>query len=131
MTYAYLVLQLCLFSLSLFGYFQVKRFLSTHNAIANPTHLDNFKTLVRMNMYGALAYMVLGVPALLLSIYFGWNYGILGIVGVTAINVLQLVFGQHLRKLEDRARHMRCSRELSGEFRTVGEVWFKKALPNF
>ena len=131
MTYAYLVLQLCLFSLSLFGYFQVKRFLSTHNAIANPTHLDNFKTLVRMNMYGALAYMVLGVPALLLSIYFGWTYGILGIVGVTAINVLQLVFGQHLRKLEDRARHMQCSRELSGEFRTVGEVWFKKALPNF
>ena len=131
MTYAYLVLQLCLFSLSLFGYFQVKRFLSTHNAIANPTHLDNFKTLVRMNMYGALAYMVLGVPALLLSIYFGWNYGILGIAGVTAINVLQLVFGQHLRKLEDKARHIQWSHEFSGEFRTIGEAWFKKALPNF
>ena len=131
MMYAYLALQLCLFGLSLFGYFQVKKFLSTHNAIATPTHLDNFKSLVRTNMYGALVYMVLGVPGLLLSIYFGWAYGLMGIAGVTVVNVLQLLFGQQLKRLEDKARRLQCAHDLSNEFRTIGEVWFKKALPNF
>ena len=129
--YAYLVLQLCLFGLALFGYFQVKKFLGTHNSISSPTHLTNFKNLVRANMYVALVYIVLGIPTVLLSIYFGFYYGIFGVLVVLAVNTPQLLFSRHLRSLEEQARRLSCSSELDHEFKMVSEAWFKKALPNF
>jgi hypothetical protein len=131
MMYAYLVLQLCLLGLALFGYFQVKDFLRAHSAISSPAHLSNFKSLVRINMYGALIYLVLGIPTVLMSMYFGYVYGIFGILVVLAVNIPQLLFSKHLRGLEEQARRLSCSSELDHEFRMVSEAWFKKALPNF
>jgi hypothetical protein len=131
MMYAYLVLQLCLLGLALFGYFQVKSFLRAHNAISSPAHLNNFKSLVRTNMYGALVYLVLGIPTVLMSVYFGFVYGFMGALAVIAVNTPQLLFSRHLRGLEERARRLSCSSELDHEFKLVSEAWFKKALPNF
>jgi len=131
MIYTYLLLQIALFLLSLGGYFQVKRFLSEHSTISNGRHLDNFKSLVRVNMYIALVYIALGIPGILMSIYLGFAYGLLGIVCVLVLNVPHFLFGKYLKSLEERARKMHCSSEYSEEFRTIGETWFKKALPNF
>jgi len=131
MIYTYLLLQIALFLLSLGGYFQVKKFLSQHNTISNHRHLDNFKSLVRVNMYIALVYIALGIPGILMSIYLGFAYGLLGIVCVLALNVPHFLFGKYLKSLEEKARQLQCSSEYSQEFRMIGETWFKKALPNF
>src|SRR5215204_891928 len=109
MIYAYLVLQLAMFLLSLGGYFQVKMFLGLHHEITQPTHLNKFKGLVRMNMYMALLYICIGVPGILISIYLGFAYGLLGVVAVTGINVLQLLFAKHVRSLEEKVRRLQCS----------------------
>ena len=131
MIYTYLFLQIALFLLSLGGYFQVKRFLNQHDTISNGSHLNNFKSLARVNMYIALVYLALGLPAILMSIYLGFAYGLLGIVAVAALNLPHFLFGKYLKSLEEKARHLQCTHELSDEFRAVGETWFKKALPNF
>ena len=131
MIYAYVVLQTVLLMLSLVGFFQVKKFLAHHNTISNGRHLDNFKSLARTNMYVALAYIALGIPGILMSIYLGFVYGVIGIVCVLVLNVPHFLFGKYLKSLEEKARHLQCSAEYSQEFRMVGETWFKKALPNF
>ena len=131
MIYAYVALQVVLFFLSLFGFFQVKNFLARHNSISQGRDLDSFKSLVRVNMYVALVYMALGIPGILLSIYLGFAYGLMGIVVVLAINAPPFVFGKYLKSLEEKARQLQCSTEFSQEFRMIGETWFKKALPNF
>ena len=131
MIYAYVVLQIVLLMLSLAGFFQVRKFLAAHNSISNAGHLDNFKSLVRGNMYVALAYIALGIPGILMSIYIGFVYGLMGIVLVLVINIPHFLFGKHLKSLEEKARQLQCSAEYSQEFRMVGETWFKKALPNF
>ena len=131
MIFAYVVLQTVLFLLSLVGFFQVKKFLSRHKSISDGRHLDSFKSLVRVNMYVALVYIALGIPGILMSIYLGFVYGLMGIVDVLALNVPHLLFGKYLKSLEEKARQLQCSAEYSQEFRTIGETWFKKALPNF
>lgn len=131
MIYAFLTLQLALFLLSLGGYFQVKKFLGLHGDIADESHLDAFKSLVRVNMYVALVYLVLGLPSIGLSIYFGFAYGIPGVLGVIAVSIPQFLFGKHLRGLEERSRTLACRSDLGEEYAAVGHTWMKKALPNF
>ena len=131
MFYIYLVLQLALFLLALGGFFQVKQFLSQHDRITSGRHLDNFKSLVRVNMYIALAYLALAAPGILLSIYFGFTYGVSGSAFVIALNVPHFLFAKYLKVLEVMASRLECSREYADEFRAVSETWFKKALPNF
>jgi hypothetical protein len=131
MIYAFLALQLALFLLSVGGYFQVKKFLGLHGDIANESNLDAFKSLVRVNMYVALVYLILGVPSVGMSIYFGFAYGISGLLLVVAISIPQFLFGKHLRGLEERSRTLPCRSDLGEEYAAVGHTWMKKALPNF
>lgn len=131
MIYTYLLLQAVLVLLSLVSYFQVKKFLSRHNSISREADLNDFKALVRVNMYMALVYLALGIPAIVMSIYLGWEYGLLGIFAVMAVNIPHFMFSQYLKTQEEKARQLNCSPQFSNEFKTVGETWFKKALPNF
>ena len=131
MIYCYAMLQLALLFLLISGHFQVKRFLSSHNAISDHTDLNRFKSLARTNMYLSLVYMILTVPGIAISMYLGYAYGIAGVAGVVAVNLPQLLFARNLRPLERAACQLHCSNDLSSEFRIIGEAWFKKALPNF
>ena len=131
MIYAYLVLQAMLLLLSFGGFLQVRKFLSRHNAISDYSHLDAFKALVRLNMYLALVYIAMGIPAIVMSVYLGWEYGLFGIFAVMAVNIPHFMFSKYLRSLEEQARQLHCLPQFSAEFKMVGETWFKKALPNF
>jgi hypothetical protein len=131
MIYTYAAVETALFLLSLAAYFQVKKFLAAHNAIANESDMSNFRSLARGNMYLTLVYLVLSLPALLLSIYIGYAYGLLGIVAVFIFNGPHFLFIQHLKSLQERLRGLHCTPELSNEFHAVRETWHKRALPNF
>ena len=131
MIYAFVTLQIGLFLLSVGGYFQVKKFLGLYGDISDDSHLDAFKSLVRVNMYIALVYLLLGIPSVLMSIYFGFSYGLSGLALVLAISVPQFLFGKHLKTLEMRSRNLPCRGNLQDDYQSVGEAWTKKALPNF
>ena len=131
MIFIYVSLQVALVLLSIGGYFQVKKFLGLHSSVSDYDQLRAFKSLVRTNMYIALVYLLIGIPALLLSIYIGFIYGLLGVIFVVAINIPHFLFGRHLKSLEEKARQLQCTADLSDEYRRIGETWFKKALPDF
>jgi hypothetical protein len=131
MIYIYVMLQIALILLSIGGYFQVKTFLGQYSSVSDPIQLSAFKSLVRANMYIALVYLVLGIPTILLSIYIGFVFGLLGITFVAVVNMPHFLFGRHLRSLEKKARNLQCAAYLSDDYRRIGETWFKKALPDF
>jgi hypothetical protein len=82
-------------------------------------------------MYIALIYLALGIPTILFSVFLGFAYGLVGIAFVFVINIPHLLFGRHLKSLEEKARHLQCAADLSDEYLRIGETWFKKALPDF
>ena len=131
MLYAYVLLQLALFLICLGGYFQVSRFLHQHSAIRDATEMGAFKRMVKVNMYVALGYLILGFPVILLSLYLPFTEGLMGIGVVLLINTPIFLIGNQTKKLEMRSRELECSSALADEYRSVGETWHKKALPNF
>ena len=131
MIYIYVMLQIALILLSVGGYFQVKKFLGQYSSVSDPVQLSAYKSLVRANMYISLVYLVLGIPTILLSIYIGFVFGLVGSAFVVVVNLPHFLFGRHLRTLEEKARHLQCAAYLSDEYRRIGDTWFKKALPDF
>jgi hypothetical protein len=131
MLYAYVTLQLALFLIGLGGYFQVSRFLRQHSAIMKASHMDAFKRMVKVNMYVALGYLVLGIPGILMSLYLAFTEGLTGIAVVVMMNIPIFLLGKQTKKLEMRSRELECLTALAPEYHAVGETWHKKALPNF
>ena len=131
MVFIYVSLQVALILLSIGGYFQVKRFLDLYSSVSDLDQLIAFKSLVRTNMRIALVYLLLAIPSLLLSIYIGFMFGLAGVIFVVAINAPHFLFGRYLKSLEEKARQLQCSEDLSEEYRRIGETWFSKALPDF
>ena len=131
MLYSYVVLQIALFFVGLGGYFQVSRFLRQHSAILNAAHLHAFKRMVKVNMYVALGYLILGIPGILMSLYLPFSEGLLGVGVVLLMNTPIFLLGSQTKKLEMRSRELQCLPAFADEYRSVGETWHKKALPNF
>jgi len=127
----YLLVQGALLLLSVGGLFQVQRFLRSNPSIISAEGFDNFKRLARVNMYVALVYIVLSVPALLIGIYITYTYGVFGLVVVLAISVPQYLLGKYMKRVEDKSRSLECSTLYADEHRRIGETWVKKALPDF
>lgn len=121
-----------LLALSVWAHADLRRFLSRHAAIDNSTAFEEFKALARRNMYGALAYLVLGTAGLLAGIGVVWGRGLAGLAMVIAVHVVLGLLGQANKKLETTARTLPCSHPmLAEELRRVGETWVRKPLPNF
>ena len=131
MLYTYIVLQIALLLIALGGYFQVSQFLRQHSAIMNTANMDSFKSMVKVNMYVTLGYLVLGIPGILLSLYISFYEGLTGVFAVLLMNTPIFLLGKHTKKLEMRSRALQCLPAFADEYRTVGETWHKKALPNF
>ena len=90
-----------------------------------------FKRMVKVNMYVALGYLVLALPGILLSLYLPFSEGLIGVGVVLLINAPIFFLGNQTKKLEMRSRELECTPALADEYRSVGETWHKKALPNF
>ena len=128
---SYLFLEGSLFLICIGGFFQVSQFLRLHGAVTTAGDLDDFKRMVRVNMYVALVYIVLGIPSILLSMYLSFAYGIYGMVIAIGATVPHFFLGKHMKKLDERSRNLECSSRLDSEYKRIGQVWRKKALPDF
>jgi sulfite exporter TauE/SafE len=132
MAVAFVVLAVVLAGLMLWSRSDMSAFLARHSTLSNRHALEDFKQVVRRNMYGALAYMVLGGIGLLLGIALTVTQGLSGLALVLGVNVPLLLLGLANKQLETRARQLPCtSSELVRQVEQVGHTWVHKALPDF
>jgi hypothetical protein len=127
----YLFLQGALLLLAVGGFFQVQHFLRNNPSISTARDLDNFKRLARVNMYVALVYIVLSIPVVLISMYLGFSAGLTGVAIVLVASAPHFALGQYMKKLEEKSRTLECASQYAEEHRRIGQVWQKKALPDF
>lgn len=128
----FLALCLVLVALMLWSRAELSAFLARHPAVQGSTALEEYKQLVRHQMYGALAYLVLGGAGLLLGVYLAVTGGIAMAGIVIAVNVPMMFLGQSTKRLENRVRALACpDPQLASQFEHIGETWMRKALPDF
>lgn len=129
---AFLVLAVVQAGLSLWSRRVLQSFLARHPAVQGTATFEEYKQLVRGQMYGALAYLVLGIASLALAISLAVRGGLGAVVLVVAVNVPLLLLGNSNKKIEERVRALECSDpQLAGEFARVGETWVRRPLPDF
>ncbi len=112
----------------------VKKFLSSTPAITTGHDLENFKAMVRQQMYQSLLQiLVLG------------GMGITGIYGIIngklsfmefvfflLLNGAVFFFGRYAKKFEYQARGFSIAdKTLAGEYASVCESWIKRPFPDF
>ncbi len=127
----YFLLQLVLFAGLLVAQRGLKEFLAAHSAIDDTAALEALKRVVRIQMYGALGVIALGLVLIPYSIALAIGNGLLGMVFVVVLSGLGFVLGKSTKTLEVRARTLPCAAALQAEYARVGDVWMKKALPRF
>lgn len=119
-------------AVSLWSLSQLKRFLGETRTIADEVSLGRFKALARLQMYLALAVIVLMVAGIVVGIAVISRGGLLGFATVILANLLLLGLGLYHKRVEVRTRSLQAGSEaLATEYRRVSETWLKKALPDF
>ena len=110
----------------------LQRFVAAHPAIADRATLDQYKTLVRRQMYLALGMLVLLGAGILAGLALIHRQGLAALGAVLAANVVVFLFGMLHRRSERRVRSLPAgSPELDDEYQRVSTSWVKKAVPDF
>jgi hypothetical protein len=124
---------LCLLSMAISFYVKSKleKFLERNTAIATEKSLEEYKSVARLNMYGALAQIVLFVSAFGSFLANLFNQGFRGIFSLFLLGFAAGLM-QPISELEEKARALTCTTtELEKQYKTISHTWKKKALPDF
>jgi len=128
----YFLLSMALLTVLLVGFFDISRFLRSHSSIDSAVHLSLYKELARRNMYAALSYIGLAIPWIVLGMYLIWTMVGIGFLIVLSMSTIGIILGIKLKKIELQVRSLKCrDKILEDEYQQIGEIWQKKALPNF
>ncbi|MGJ5629461.1 hypothetical protein [Nostoc sp. CALU 1950] len=110
---------------------KVENFLEKNTAIANEKSLEDYKNLVRFNMYGALAQIVLLIGAFGSGIAYILNQGSTGIFSLFLLGFAVSVMKQ-VSQVEEKVRTLTCTTaELERQYTEISHIWKKKAFPDF
>jgi hypothetical protein len=118
-------------AVSLWSRGQVAGFLADTPSIRSSSDLERFKELVRLEMYLALAMIVLLVTGLVTGLVLIRRHGAIVLLAVLFVNGVVLGLGLFHKKVEERARHLRTAEGLETEYRRVCHAWTSKPLPDF
>jgi NhaP-type Na+/H+ and K+/H+ antiporter len=111
---------------------QVKRFLKRHDEISDVRVLEEFKSLVKLQMYAALVQFFVLSLGLILGILLMFTFRPLGVLAMLIVNSLIFSLSQRFVKLEKKARSLPVANEnLAQEYRKVSHTWVKKPFPDF
>ena len=109
-----------------------KKFLDRNPRISSTRSLEEYKAVVKVNMYGALVQGGVLLLAMIMCLVVVYYYGMPGLLLVILSNCLVIGFAMYLKKFEKRAKELPTdSEELAAEYRRITETWIKKALPDF
>ena len=124
---------LCLLSIAISVYIKGKleKFLAKNTAIANEKSLEEYKDIVRINMYGSIAQIVIIIGAFASCIAFIFAHGFRGAFSLFLLG-FAAGFGKDLSPLEEKVRSLTCATpELERKYQKISHIWKKKALPDF
>ncbi|HOY70293.1 MAG TPA: hypothetical protein PL131_06975 [Methylotenera sp.] len=109
----------------------LQSFLSKHQAMNSAEAMADFKLVARMNMYGALVYLVGGLAVLAMGVMLVIKMGIIGMLVAILFSLPSLFLSLNVKKLEENSKSLPWEQSLNDEYEHVKEVWVKKALPDF
>lgn len=110
----------------------LQRFAAAHPAIADRATLDEYKALVRRQMYLALGMLGLLAAGIVAGLALIHRQGLPALGAVLAANAVVFLFGMLHRRSERRVRSLpAASQELDAEYQRVSTSWVKKAVPDF
>jgi hypothetical protein len=110
---------------------QLRQFLGAVTAIGDEAMLQGYKALVRSQMYLALFGIACMLAGLLLGMFLILARGLKGLAVVLLTNVVVLLLGLYLKRVEERARSLVVIPALADEYRRVSQAWLQKPLPDF
>ena len=129
--FAYIGLSLLSIALSFYLKAKLEGFLQENTAIANEKSLENYKNLVRLDMYIALTQIILLFCAFCSCIIYIFHQGFRGAFSLFLLG-FALSFAKQVGDLEEKARSLNCANnELESQYKKISNVWQKKALPDF
>jgi hypothetical protein len=118
-------------AVSLWSRGQVGGFLEDTPRIRSTSDLERFKELVRLEMYLALAMIVLLVTGMIIGLLLIRQHGAVALLPVLLVNGVVLGLGLFHKKVEERARNLRTAEGLETEYQRVCYSWNKKPFPDF
>jgi hypothetical protein len=112
-----------------------RRFLAQHSEISDEFTFEQFKSMVRWDMYfallGILCYVGIGLCTIALIGYYGW----LGCLNVPIVYLLIMALGQLSKKTTRLLADLRSlpvkDQVMAAQYAAVIETWKHKPLPNF
>ena len=119
------------FGVSLWSLTRLNAFLAQTAAISDEAALRRFKELARVQMYLALAMIVLLGAGILVGIVLVSRHGMGGFVAVILTNLAVFGLGVYHKRVEVRTRSLPAAEALAAEYQRVSETWLKKPLPDF
>lgn len=124
---------LCLLSIALTFYVKalLEKFLQKNTVITNEKSLEDYKNVVRIDMYIALTQIILLVGAFASCIASILHQGFSGAFSLFLLG-FAVSFAKPVSELEEKARTLTCATtELESQYKKISHVWQKKALPDF
>jgi hypothetical protein len=118
-------------AVSLWSRAQVAGFVEETPAIRGTSDLERFKELARLEMYLALAMIVLLVTGLVAGLFLIFRHGLLGLLATLLANAVVLGLGMFHKGVEEKARSLPTAEGLETEYERVCHTWNKKPLPDF
>ncbi|MCD4846953.1 MAG: hypothetical protein K8R76_02035 [Candidatus Aegiribacteria sp.] len=112
----------------------IRSFLSQDSSIRTYQNLENFKSMVRKQMYQALLQLVILGTMTVIGIV-GMLVGKLNFSGTLlflTLNVINIFAGKWGKGFEKKARSLKVeSPNLLDEYKSVCRTWFRKPFPDF
>ncbi|MGI2906550.1 hypothetical protein [Tolypothrix sp. VBCCA 56010] len=124
---------LCLLSIAISFYLkaQLAKFLENNIEIANDKSLEEYKSIVRLDMYGALAQIIVLISAFGSCVAYIVTQGFTGVFSLFLLG-FAVSFTKQISQLEEKARTLTCATtQLDRQYKNISHVWKKKALPDF
>jgi len=129
-TWLFIVFGLALVNM-LVGTAGIRSFLANTRMISSTMDLDNFKRLVRRQMFQALLQMALLGAGLVLGIY-ALVKEEAGLLLILVLNAVIFASGQMGKGFEERARSLKVSDPLlESRYKAVCHTWVHKPFPDF
>jgi len=108
-----------------------KKFLKRNHSIRDNRCLNEFKILVRTQMYQTLLQIALLGSGFLLGLY-GLKKGEIGILLILLVNGIVFFISKKIKGVENACRNLKVEdNALEQEYRKICDTWVKKALPDF
>jgi hypothetical protein len=130
--FVFIVVNFCSIFAGLIAGKQIRAFIKKHKTIADEQVLEEFKSLVRRQMYMVYFLLFFLLIGFFMNIVIIVHHGFLGLIVALLVNVYSFCQSQYFRRLEKKARSLKAANELlARKYHKISDTWVNKPLPDF